>query len=286
MQPSVSISTESNITNKLWKYFRKGEKQNSTHYATYCIGCLDNAKESLRENFEERVRDADEATRFREEKKWFDDACQTISTVHGDKHAFIAHIIRSRANDECKYASAEAKLEAIAQCSTEHNATSTKAPRTTEMKWKLAQINFPSNKASDSTSTEPPPKKAKSQTLKTYNALNMPFRDDENHAVQAQALCAIVATNSPETLFKNPEMLKLFGMLRKESPAVIPAARVISGRLLDEAAEKANDKLKRVMKNRELGLVLDGWKSRKKDLLNGLCTNVDFKMQQQKTRMV
>ncbi|KAE9386681.1 hypothetical protein BT96DRAFT_948946, partial [Gymnopus androsaceus JB14] len=105
----------------------------------------------------------------------------------------------------------------------------------------------------------------------------MPFGDDEKCAVQAQALRAIVATNSPETLFENPEMLKLFAMLRKESPAVILTARVVGGRLLNDAAEKANDKLKRVMKIRELGLVQDGWKSRKKDSLNGLCTNVDFK---------
>lgn len=41
----------------------------------------------------------------------------------------------------------------------------------------------------------------------------MPFSDDEKKAVQAQALRAIVGTNSPETLFEHPEMLKLFGML-------------------------------------------------------------------------
>ncbi|KAE9386680.1 hypothetical protein BT96DRAFT_998469 [Gymnopus androsaceus JB14] len=125
------MSTKANV---LWKYFHKGEKQNSAHYATYCLGCLNNAKESLREDYEERVRDADEATRFNEEQKWFDDACQAVPSVRGDKHAFIAHLIGSKANKECEHASEEAKSEARAQRHAERDTASKKAPRTTQTK--------------------------------------------------------------------------------------------------------------------------------------------------------
>ncbi|THU76482.1 hypothetical protein K435DRAFT_879163 [Dendrothele bispora CBS 962.96] len=63
----------------------------------------------------------------------------------------------------------------------------------------------------------------------------MPFSDAETRAIQAQALWAQVSSKALETLFEDPEMLKLLGMLRKEAVNIMPTAKVLGSRLLNDA---------------------------------------------------
>ncbi|KAJ7829574.1 hypothetical protein B0H14DRAFT_3872928 [Mycena olivaceomarginata] len=88
---------------------------------------------------------------------------------------------------------------------------------------------------------EPPPKKKHTH-------------GEEKAALEAQALRAIVSSGAPFQLFEDPEMKILFGMMRTTAPEAIPSAKVMGGRLLDTAAEGVDEKVKKVMKARLLGL--------------------------------
>jgi hypothetical protein len=56
----------------------------------------------------------------------------------------------------------------------------------------------------------------------------VPFSTSETDAIQVQALRAIVSSNSPFGLFEDPEMLTLLGMLRSQTPIIIPTRKVLS----------------------------------------------------------
>ena len=49
-------------------------------------------------------------------------------------------------------------------------------------------------------------------------------------------------------------MLKLVGMLRKGAPDTIPSRKVLSGRLLNEAAEIVNVNIEKTLKGKKIGL--------------------------------
>ncbi|KAJ6595401.1 hypothetical protein B0H10DRAFT_2232831 [Mycena sp. CBHHK59/15] len=125
-----------------------------------------------------------------------------------------------------------------------------------------------------------PPKKQHTQsTLSnlTFRRNELPFAADEADALQKQALRAVISTGSSFGLFEDPEMKILLGMLRTTAPDVIPTGKVVGGRLLDGAAEKIDLKISKQLKNRNVGLCTDGWKSQSKAAVNALCANVDFR---------
>ena len=55
LSASIAMST-----NPLWKYFIKGEKQNSAHYFTFCSFCVKHFKSVVAEEYEEKLKDADD----------------------------------------------------------------------------------------------------------------------------------------------------------------------------------------------------------------------------------
>ena len=79
---------------------------------------------------------------------------------------------------------------------------------------------------------------------------------------------------------------------------MIPLPKVVSGRLLNDAAESADVRLQKVLKGRCIGILWvfytlaviykistdltyireNAWDSIKKDSVNAICTNVDFKV--------
>ncbi|KAJ6622526.1 hypothetical protein B0H10DRAFT_1944453 [Mycena sp. CBHHK59/15] len=79
----------------------------------------------------------------------------------------------------------------------------------------------------------------------------MPYSDSEVAALQRQALHAIVSGGFPLNTFEDPEMLILFGMLRTTVPVIMPTGKVVGG--------------------------TNAWKCQKRDAVNTLCLNVDFK---------
>ncbi|KAF7372440.1 DUF659 domain-containing protein [Mycena venus] len=93
----------------------------------------------------------------------------------------------------------------------------------------------------------------------------MPFCSSETDAIQAQALRAIVSTNSAFQLFEDPEMPTLFGMMRSAAPAIMPWGKVVGNRLLNEAANTVEERLSAILTGQNLDSVADGWKSLIKD---------------------
>ncbi|KAJ7256660.1 ribonuclease H-like domain-containing protein [Mycena rebaudengoi] len=77
--------------------------------------------------------------------------------------------------------------------------------------------------------------------------------------------------------FEDPEMLALFGMLRSTAPAIMPTRTVIGGRLLNQAAEDVELITTKALKGQYIGLLTDRWKCKKKDAVNAICANADFK---------
>ncbi|THU75517.1 hypothetical protein K435DRAFT_880669 [Dendrothele bispora CBS 962.96] len=111
--------------------------------------------------------------------------------------------------------------------------------------------------------TSSPAKKLKQASLKVYNALDMPFGDSEAKAIQAQALRAQVSSKGPETLFEDPE--------------IMPTAKVLGGRLLDDGVARIERKLDVVLKGQDLGMSTDQWKNIRKDSIAAVCVNIDYK---------
>lgn len=98
-------------------------------------------------------------------------------------------------------------------------------------------------------------KKFKQAPLTTYRGVDMPFSEDEKKAVQAQALRAVISANLPFRAMENPEMLKLFRLLRTAAPEIMPSRRIIGGRLLNDAAAIVDVKMHKVLRGREIGVV-------------------------------
>ncbi|KAJ7300362.1 hypothetical protein DFH08DRAFT_828525 [Mycena albidolilacea] len=66
--------------------------------------------------------------------------------------------------------------------------------------------------------------------------------------------------------------------LLSQGPQILPSAKVIGGRLLNEGSESVEAKLATVLKGKNIGVLYgDGWKALNKDSVNGVCANVDYK---------
>jgi hypothetical protein len=113
----------------LWPFFHKGEKQNGSHFSTYCKACVNHHKLVLEAIEQERLggQELDPAEQLVTTERIFKEgmfslhfifACPVIITQHkacdrngktgGEKSVFIAHILGSRAASACQYATSEA----------------------------------------------------------------------------------------------------------------------------------------------------------------------------------
>jgi hypothetical protein len=145
--------------------------------------------------------------------------------------------------------------------------------------------------------TSEAPKRLKQASFQVYSGVDMPFTDSQIHEIEKQVLRATISANIPFIAWENPEMKKLFHLIRSTSVAILPSRKVVSSRLLDDAAQRAENKVGRALQGRSIGLWYaielkwfnnlhphsssDGWKSRKKADLNAVCANADFKVRLQ-----
>ena len=122
---------------------------------------------------------------------------------------------------------------------------------------KRGHISSSASSAAKSSTSEPPAKKMKqgNLTAHAYKGVDMPFSPNEVAAVQAQALRATISANLPFQVYENPEVIKLFGMLRTAALDIMPSAKVVGGRLLNEAAEVVELKMDKLLRKKNLGLV-------------------------------
>jgi hypothetical protein len=100
----------------------------------------------------------------------------------------------------------------------------------------------------------PEPKRLKQGFFQVFSGRDQPFTRAETDALQAQALRATVSAGLPFRVWENPEVVKFVDMLRSAGPAILPSRKIIAGRLLDEAAEKVEVKVKHALQGQEIGL--------------------------------
>ncbi|KAJ6539904.1 ribonuclease H-like domain-containing protein [Mycena sp. CBHHK59/15] len=117
----------------------------------------------------------------------------------------------------------------------------------------------------DSTATPGPPSK-KQQTQSTLSSLTF---------AGTTCLWDGGKRRAPEAGPSRNHII-LFGMIRTTAPGILPTGKVVGGRLLNGAAEDIELRLNKRLKNRNVGLCTDGWKSQRKDSVNALCANIDF----------
>ncbi|THU79220.1 hypothetical protein K435DRAFT_884527 [Dendrothele bispora CBS 962.96] len=274
--------------NPLWNFFIKGGLQNSSQHEARCSACVQHYLDVGKQALEDGIRNEDDTIKLRKRQEAYNEALQAVGTIRGEKNCMIIHILgpkRGNTSLPCPYASQEAKNEAEKQRAEEEKKKERKdgeegksnAGRSSTLKRAITNDSEPQNSGTQSHSVVPPSKRFKQSKLKTFNALDMPFSKEEAAAVKAQALRAIVSSKAKEGLFEDPEMLKLVKMLRKDAVEVMPTARVIGGRLLNEAASKVEGKLEERLKGQHLGISTDQWKNIRKDSIAAVCINVDGK---------
>jgi len=91
----------------------------------------------------------------------------------------------------------------------------------------------------------------------SYKGIDMPFSPTEAAAIQAQTLRATISGNAPFRFFEDIEVLKLIRMLRTAAPDIMPSAKVVGSRLLNEAAENIETKISKILKKKDVGLSYD-----------------------------
>jgi len=250
---------------ELWSYFHWGDKQNTTHWEAYCKVCVTHYQRALEIDGNDMWDASGELDRaeniFKEGEhaylmsrgafEWGPTiACSRTGKTQGDKMAMTAHILGGKGIDTCIHALGDAKAEA-------------------EIHWealqksKLTKDLISSKKRPAQESDTPddlnkgPPKKAKLMVqgkLKAFNVFDMPFSPLKKPAIQSQTLRAIISANLSFRAFENPEVIKLFQMFRKGAAEVLPSGKVLSGRLLDDAAAGVVKDLKTVLNGRHLGV--------------------------------
>ena len=82
----------------------------------------------------------------------------------------------------------------------------------------------------------------------------MPFSESEKDAIQAQCLRAVISANWLFQSFENPEVVKLFWMMRSATPEILPSGKVVDGKLLNDAAAEVESKLDKVLNGKYVGL--------------------------------
>ncbi|KAJ7092992.1 ribonuclease H-like domain-containing protein [Mycena belliarum] len=236
-------------------FHRADTMQNSTHWRTHCKACVAHHLDGAGAPVDTVI----------VRSQAFHDACKAVGEVRGEKTAWIAHLIGGKGTAACSHASADVKAAAAAERAIIKAAG--KRPRT-----------------DSSAGAEPAAKKRQpaleegQAMLKTFQKNQMPYSPSEKAAFQHQSLRAIVSGGLPLGAFEDLEMKILFGMMRTTAPAIMPTGKVIGGRLLNSAAHDVEEKNRKALKNKNAGLLTDGWKAKNKDSINGLCATVDYKM--------
>ena len=117
------------------------------------------------------------------------------------------------------------------------------------------------SKSAASTSDQPQKQTKASTSVQTsikphtYKVIDIPFSPVERDVVQAQALRAVISTNSAFRLFEDPKMQELFHLFRTAAPSVLPSGKSVRGKLLNDAAQSVEEKLLKTLKEQYVGLV-------------------------------
>ena len=68
------------------------------------------------------------------------------------------------------------------------------------------------------------------------------------------ALPGTISANLPFPVFEDAEVIKLFWTMRMAAPSILPSAKVIGGRLLNDVAVVVEKKMDKILQGKNVGL--------------------------------
>ncbi|KAJ7504639.1 ribonuclease H-like domain-containing protein [Mycena galericulata] len=113
--------------------------------------------------------------------------------------------------------------------------------------------------------------------LKVYKGNDIPFSEDQKSAIARQTLRATQSANLPERWTSDPEVMKLFMMMRTRAMDAIPSRSQIGGSLLEQAAAEIDAEIAAQVKGQNVLMCTDGWRSNRKDAVGGVSLTHKFK---------
>ncbi|KAF8993154.1 hypothetical protein BDZ89DRAFT_973069 [Hymenopellis radicata] len=239
----------------LWPYFHRGEPQNRSQFHAHCLAHIDVQRPNgIPINVDELL----------QAQPWFNEATREHGSCRGDATAMAHHLLN------CPHASIAARK--VAQGEKDRLDSLKKKDRHGAM--------VEESDADDEAGGAPAKKKCKRlektkdtlrQThLKVFKGINIPFPSKEKTAIQAQFLRATISANLPFRWTDDPEIIKLFLMMRATADDVIPERRVLSGRLLEDAAEQADHNIRSFAEGNYVSASSDGWKDNSRNSVTGV----------------
>ncbi|KAF7342787.1 DUF659 domain-containing protein [Mycena sanguinolenta] len=112
--------------------------------------------------------------------------------------------------------------------------------------------------------------------LKVYKGNDIPFSEDQKNAIARQTLRATQSANLPERWTSDPEVMKLLMMLRSRAMDAIPSRSQLGGSLLEQAAAEIDAKIAAQVKDQDVLMCTDGWRSNRKDAVGGVTLTHKF----------
>ncbi|KAJ6555690.1 ribonuclease H-like domain-containing protein [Mycena vulgaris] len=262
----------------IWAYFWPQPGTNVSHQRAACKACVAHIlKYPPAELQEAPPLPVDPAS----VKACFNHACEHAGTCNGVLPSMAAYILGYRGKAPCSHSStdgvAEArKVQAEIADRKKDSAGNGKRSRDSAGDGDEAQAG-----STQTTASPPPAKRSRSGQSQSHLhivvAKDLPYQPHEISGIQKQACRAIISSNAAYRLFENEEMRKLFDMICRGTSDILPSGKSASGGLLDMCAKDAEAELKSIFKGREVGASTDGWKGQKRNSVNGVCGNVDFK---------
>ncbi|KZV87113.1 hypothetical protein EXIGLDRAFT_724065 [Exidia glandulosa HHB12029] len=174
-------------------------------------------------------------------------ACNGIDSVRGDpgkKGPMVLHLLGGqRSGDACKHASKAARAAARkvrgdddAESESSDNATERAPKRKRTAVQNQVEINFTQG------------------ILPRIKGVDLPFSDSQTKAIEEQCARATVSANLPFRWIEDPEVIRLFLMMRTRALDVLPSSKVVGGRLLNEEGHRAEDNLRTVFRGKSVTL--------------------------------
>jgi hypothetical protein len=92
---------------------------------------------------------------------------------------------------------------------------------------------------------------------KVFKGINIPFSPKEKKAIHSQFLRASISANLPFQWVEDPEVIQLFYMFRAQAGEVIPSAKQVADRLLEEEHEQVESGVKEAVNGKDVVLTYD-----------------------------
>ncbi|KAK7017310.1 DUF659 domain-containing protein [Favolaschia claudopus] len=261
---------------EIWTVFHKSsDKPNGSHHRATHWRCIDAERPST------EAIDIEDDWNLMKKEAWFsaESALAKGKDANGEKGAMAAHLRK------CEHATAEEKAMAV-----RISPTKKEKEEAQKGKGKRKQADGDEKGADaddEGVGGSGGGKKRKlvqaveasfSQSqLKVFRGIEVPFSADHKHAIAQQTLRATQSANFPERWTEDPEVMKLFLMMRSKAMEVIPSCRELGGSLLRDAANEVDRKIAAQVKGQDVTMSTDGWRTNRRDAVGGVTLTHNFK---------